>query len=239
MISLSKEDFCSKKTHDAVAVIGSGYSVNAVGPATWRLIKEKYDTIGFNWSCKLHMPMTWYVVREQAASPKRVGLGQTVTDFIKDMERTPSTLIVKDMSYRIDNYIHAHNTYRFEHKGRLFNEIVGHCSVKNFRDDIFKHGIHHGKNTMTDVLHFVVAMGYRKILFVGVDLTDSRYFWLPYDQPSPLLEREGKKPGDPYSQANNILKMVTGVKELYDIEMAVEHTESLLADVIPVWRIEY
>lgn len=235
---LTVDKFKEMKNRSHLAIIGSGYSLNDVSEEKWALICDEYDTFGMNWSCKFFLPYTWYLVREQAATPKRIGPGQTLSDFIEDMADVPTTLIVKDMSYRTDNYIHARHTELFDHPGRVFKEITGKCSAKAFSDNIFEQGIHHGKNTMTDAMHFAVAMGYKEILFVGVDLYDSRYFWLPYDEPSPMVKNEGRTCESPHLAAENIVKIVTDTAATWDIKMAVENPKSLLAKHIPVWSAE-
>ena len=233
---LCKNQFMSFKRHDKLAVIGSGYSINDVSIEKLVKIDIGYDTIGMNWSCKLHRPMTWYIVREQAASPKRIGRLQTLSDFLHDINRTQTTLIIKDMSYREGNYIHAQHTDKFTHDGMIFKEIPGKCKAAAFGDDIFEDGIHHGKATMWDVLHFAVGMKYREILFIGVDLYDSRYFWLPYDEASPMVQAEGRSCNDPHLAAENTIRIVCDTRDTFGIEMYVENPKSLLAKHIEVWK---
>jgi hypothetical protein len=117
------------------------------------------------------------------------------------------------MSYRTDNYQHIRNLDKFDGDGFVFKEIYGGCSVKNFRDDIFNEGIHHGKFSMYDALHFAIGMGYKKIVFCGVDLYDNRHFYLPYDKTTKLTEAEGNSANSPHLTAPKALKLVADFME--------------------------
>lgn len=235
MKNLTKAEFCRAKRHDNLAILGSGFSINLISRESWGIIDEFYDTLGMNWFCKLGRPTTWYIVREQCTTPRRCVKGQELTDFLLALNRLSTTLIVKDMAYRTDNYQHARNTHKFLNPGRVFAEIPGKCSAAEFCDDIFSKGIHHGKGAMWDALHFAFGMGYREILFVGVDLYDSRYFWLPYDQPSDIVLAEGRQCHDEHLTAHNTIRLVQEFIVAWKIPCFVQNPKSMLAKIIPVW----
>jgi hypothetical protein len=146
-----------------------------------------------------------------------------------------STKIVKDMSYRKDNYQWARNHHLLSGEGHVFPEIAGGCSAKSFRDDIFGDGIHHGKSSIYDVLHFCIGMGYKEILFCGIDLYDNRHFYLGYDEPTELLTKEHMTVDAPHPTANKTLKIIDDVQRIYGTIMHVHNRRSLLTQIMPVW----
>jgi len=79
----------------------------------------------------------------------------------------------------------------------------------------FKDKIYHGMASLTNVLHAVVFMGYKEIIFVGVDLKDSRYFWLKEDQTRRSVKIKGKKFNSSHSTRNYALDMIKFVQTNY------------------------
>jgi len=119
----------------------------------------------------------------------------------------------------------------------VFGEIQGGCSPKSFcRDDIFTDGIHHGKGTIYDALHFAVGMHYTEVLFCGIDLYDNRYFYLPRDETLQQTMNEGQSVDAPHLMADKTLRVVGDFAKTYpDIALSVQNKRSLLAEIIPVW----
>jgi hypothetical protein len=142
------------------------------------------------------------------------------------------------MNYRGDNFQWARNLDLFNGEGYIFREIPGGCSAKSFKDDIFDEGIHHGKSTIYDVLHFCIGMKYEEILFCGVDLYNNRHFYLGYDEPTELLVKEGIHVTEPHKTLKKTLSIVESVKNTYPIRMYVQDERSMLSQIIPVWTIE-
>lgn len=233
---LTIPEFLSNKIHDGLVIFGSGYSINWIPEEEWDVIKHDYDTWGMNWFCKKRYPTTWYMIREQCITPKRCEDGHMLSDLYNDMAYLKKSVkVVKDLSYQAGNFQHIRNLDKIEGCGYVFKEIKGGCSIKNFRDDIFDEGIHHGKCSLYDALHFAVAMKYEKIVLCGIDLYDSRHFYLPYDQAVRLTSLEGNTVDTPHLTANNTVKLVLGFAEYWKIPIFVQNKRSLLAPIIPVW----
>lgn len=233
---LTLPEFVAHKCHEGLVIFGSGYSINMILPDTWTIIRNEYDTWGMNWFCKRHYPTTWYMIREQCITPRRCEEGHMLSDLYEDMGYLKKSVkIIKDLSYQRDNFQHIRNLDKFEGDGYVFNEIKGGCSVKNFRDDIFDEGIHHGKCSLYDALHFAVGMQYKKIILCGIDLYDSRHFYLPYDKAVNLTLLEGNTVDTPHLTASNTKRLMADFVEHWRIPTYVQNKRSLLAGVIPVW----
>ena len=234
---LSVPEFVNRKQKNKIAVFGSGYSINNITPDMWGVIEDGFDTIAFNWFCKLLRPTTWYVVREQCTTPKRIEPGHDLESFVDLMKHQKSaTKIVKDMSYRKDNYQWARNHTLFDGEGFIFKEQAGGCSAKSFRDDVFEDGIHHGKSSIYDVLHFCIGMKYEEILFCGIDLYDNRHFYLGQDEPTECLIKDKMSVHAPHKTLEKTLAIISSIKEVFDIKMTVLNPRSLLTKIIPVWQ---
>lgn len=229
-------ELLEKKKNDSLVIFGSGYSINWIKEKEWQTIDSYYDTWGMGWYCKKRRPTTWYMVREQCTTPRRIEEGHDLNSFYEDMEWfTESTKVVKDMSYRLDNYQHIRHLDKLDGDGFVFKEIYGGCSVKNFRDDIFNEGIHHGKFSMYDALHFAVGMKYKKIVLCGVDLYDNRHFYLPRGKTTKLTEQEGNGPDSPHLTAHKAVKLFSDFIEHWKIPCFVHNSRSFLTAVMPIW----
>jgi hypothetical protein len=233
---LNIPEFLSHKNHNALAIFGCGYSINWITEEQWNILDRDYDTLGMNWYCKKHRPTTWYIVREQCTVPKRLAKNFELDDFYTDIESFRNAIkVVKDMSYRTNNYQHIRNLHKLDGAGYVFKEIQGGCSVKSFRDDIFDEGIHHGKCSIYDALHFAIGMKYEKIVLCGIDLYDNRYFYLPYDQTMEQTIREGNSVTAPHATAPKVVKLISDFIEFWKIPVLVQNRKSLLHGIIPLW----
>jgi hypothetical protein len=236
---LSKPEFINRKLHDSLVIFGTGYSINFLSENQWHVIDTEYDTFGMGWYCKMKRPTTWYMVREQCSTQSRIDEEHSLDVFYSCMEHyRPSVKLVKDMSYRKNNFQHILNLHKFDGAGHVFNEIYGGCSAKSMmRTDIFDEGICHGKCSMYDALHFAMGMGYKKLLFCGVDLYDSRCFYKGYDDTLKFVLREGRTCATPHRTAENTRSLIKKAFVAWDGEMMVHHKRSLLADIIPLWEV--
>jgi hypothetical protein len=226
------------KKHDNLAIMGTGYSINWITAEQWNVIDERYDTFGMNWYCKKKRPTTWYLIREQCATNNRVDKDHTLDEFYDCLGYYRDTIkIIKDMSYRRNNYQHAMNLHLIDGLGYVFNEIYGGCSAKSMlRTDIFTEGICHGKCTLYDAIHFAMGMGYKRILFCGIDLYDSRCFYKGYDETLPAVLLEGRNCAAPHLTADNTTQLIKKLVTTWNIPLFVQNKRSLLATIIPVWE---
>lgn len=238
---LDKDDFIARKKHDALAVMGSGFSINTISDFLWERIKNDFDSIGFNWFCNALRYTTFYLIREQCVTPLKIEAGNELNDLIAKINTIVPTLIVKRKTRAVKNnpdaYSHVANLHVFETDGVVVDDISVKTGAEGFKADIFKDGMHHGKATIYDILHFAVFMGYQEIVFFGVDLCDSRYFWLKYDETRELLIRRGRQINDIHNTAANTMKIIQDFKNTFpDIALWVHNPNSLLTKIIPVWR---
>lgn len=228
-----------------VVIYGCGSSLNDLTDLD-RYILSQFDSIAFNWFVFSHIPVTYYLVREQANIPKRVNGDETVDNFYYLINKyyKKSCLVLHDLrKHSPDAYPYAHyqNVDKFipDYIHVYDKKLKGNDpGVEKWRDDsIFNSGIYHGKTTMTNALHFAVWMGYERIVFAGVDLYDSKYFWLKDNETRYSVKNKKKTKDSKHQAANDTLSLVKKVKKTYpDIKMCTYNKKSLLSNIIEVWN---
>ena len=182
MKHLTKNEFKAIKSTDTLVIYGSGPSVAALSTQE-RTNLQQYDSISFNWFCKVGIPTTYYILREQASIPRRISPGEEVKDMGEIMNSRAyktTCLIVHDTSSHSPHaysWPMASKTMFPRHYGIVVQETK-RGSPKKFGQDIFDVGVEHGKCSLTNAIHIGIWQGYKKLLFIGVDLYDTHYCWM-------------------------------------------------------------
>ena len=231
------------KKSDTIVIYGSGSSINDITDSQFKGLSN-YDSCSFNWFAFSKIPVSYYLVREQANIPKRVHGKENVKNFYALMNKhyKDSYLIVHDLkNHSPDAYDYSSNTDKFDSKCMVVKDIKlkgNDAGVNLWRSgSIFNNGIYHGKTTMTNALHFAVWMGYRTILFAGVDLYDSKYFWMKDNKTRYSVRNKNKTMKSKHQTYNDTLNLVEKVKHTYkDINMYTYNRKSLLSNIIEVWN---
>jgi hypothetical protein len=143
-----------------------------------------------------------------------------------------------------------------------YNQIKKNARVYSYRSlngkglpgESLADGLRHAMATLCDALNFAYCMGYKRIIMVGVDLYDNRYFYLPPDktktyEPSAKgyvaadVNAHGLKTKETHNTVNlgliNLMKQWKN--EAFDprgVEVYVLNPKSLLTEVFPVFGAE-
>lgn len=242
MIRLTKEEFLSYKKSNTIFILGSGYSVNSLSDSDWAIVR-KFDSIGFNWFCKHRFQPTFYLIREQANNRAR-------TTDIED----PSLLIRAVNNYKktagiiADVSSHSPHSYSYTKDKNLSLPCVVVRDNKSLRssksmirsmhrDPFEKTGLIHGNATIVSILHLVYFMKYERIVFLGVDLYDSRYFWLPKNVTRHTVSKKKQVYKDRHAIAKRLLKFIDSYKKL-GIDMYTGNPKSLLKNIMPTINLD-
>jgi len=241
MLVTGQDKLLKHKTSDTIIIYGCGSSINDITDDQFEELSN-FDSCAFNWFCFSHIPVSYYLVREQANMPKRVHRKENVKYFYKMMNKyyKNSCLIVHDLkNHSPDAYDYSSNCDKFNSSCVVIRDtkLKGNdAGVKLWSDNIFKNGIYHGKNTLTNAFHFAVFMGYKRILFVGVDLYDSRYFWIKKNKIRYSVKNKKQNNNSKHQTSKDVLSMVEEVKKSYpDIKMYTYNNKSLLSNVMDTW----
>ncbi len=228
------------KQSDTIVVYGCGSSINSLTPPNKDEL-SLYDSISFNWFCFSEIPTTYYLIREQANIPKRRYGEENVDNFINHINDyyNKSCLIIHDISH--------HSPKAFNYAEHL-DEFNGDCvvvkdiklnnnnsGVKWWSEN--ERGLIHGKCTMNNVLHFIVQMRYKRVIFVGVDLYDSKYFWVEKGHTRYAVKNKNRNYKSKHFIANTTLNIIKGMRDNYDdIKLYTYNSKSLLKKIIPPWE---
>jgi hypothetical protein len=111
-------------------------------------------------------------------------------------------------------------------------------------------GLAHGFGTLSDAVNFAYCMGWKTLVLVGVDLYDSRYFWLNSNEtlavdeatgmlvPAEINVRGTRFDGKHNAVNNGIVAAMAGWRDLFErdhVTMSVYNPRSLLRDVLPLY----
>ncbi|HXV77470.1 MAG TPA: hypothetical protein VD788_14240 [Candidatus Polarisedimenticolaceae bacterium] len=237
MKRLTAEEFRTRKRSDTLVIYGSGFSIRQLTPED-RENLARFDSISFNWFCKSNIPTTFYTIREQATLPIRIRPGEEVEDLLETLNGPAyrdTCLIVLDMTGHTPEafpWAADANLDRLHGEGVVLTDLRK-GKPSDFRDDIFEVGVHHGKNSMTTQLHLAVYLGYRSIVFVGVDLYDCRYFWLGEDEDRVSRDSRNLTRHSRHPTTDATLKAIKATRRRYRIEMYSFNPKSLLTEVLP------
>jgi len=198
-----------------------------------------------SWFCKSKIPTTFYVVREQANLPKREGPGETKEDLFKALSSDPyinSCLIVHDLSHsRHRNKVFSyHNALdQLPGQGIVVKDIKSYHNDSGIekwkKTDIYNDGIIHGQMSINGILHLAINMKYKQVLFAGVDLRDSRYFWLG-DKTRHTVKNKGQKAASKHAIAEQTMELLRETKRRYKIDMQTISRKSMLKKIMPIWN---
>ena len=250
---VTDRELIDSRKSDTVYVFGSGYSLNDITPLQWRAI-ERHDTMGINMSIhEQWVRMDYHVLRggvEGAPFKWRA----YAEDFCATIAANP----------------HYRNTIfllQGEYYGQFGNQIVGYellppgSRIYRFRTArgdgpptrSLREGLRHAQGTLSDAVNAAVLIGWRNIVLAGVDLYDSRYFWLKPDEVLQLdsatgmlrtasINVRGHRADEAHNTARNGVVTTLGqwrehLERERGIQLSVLNPRSLLASVMPVHRI--
>ncbi len=244
---LDRKEFIARKKSDTIIVYGCGNSINSLSDHDKEQF-SRFDSIAFNWFCKSSIPTTFYVVREQANTQKRRSEGENVEDIVSYLNNESyidSCLIIHKVKRNvrtteygpvpIELIFYEDHLDLFDGSGVVVKDLK-HGNVGLFVEDIFKMGVYHGRCTMNNVMHIVKYLKYRDIIFVGVDLYDSRYFWLEDNQTRNSVKLKGHNYTTKHAISNTTIDLTKSFKRKFpEIRMHVHNPRSLLTKIMPVW----
>ena len=179
--NVSEGELRSSRRSDTVFIFGSGFSLNDITPKEWAHISE-HDTFGFNaFYNQRWIDVGFYLIRGGIYGEAR--WRPNAEEAARDLRATP-------------HLERATFLMQGEYFGQLANQLVGYGflprGVRLFRyrtsrtsglpSRSFADGIKHDIGTLSDAVHCAYCLGWTNIVLVGVDLYDSRYFWLDPDK---------------------------------------------------------
>jgi hypothetical protein len=247
--TLSEEALRSHRTSDTVFVFGSGASLNELTQDEWSHFAE-HDTFGFNaFYFQRWVPVSFHLLRGAVYGELRWRpFFAEVADALRGNPNFAGTTFLLQEGYL----------------AQLGNQLTGYGGLPEGAD-LFRYrtlrgwgppsrsprALRHAVGTLDDVVNAAYAIGWREIVLVGVDLYDSRYFFLPADQtvtldaatgalgPGDANVQRGNRADDPHNTAAGAVRLLGEWRprlEAEGVRLSVYNPRSLLAGVLPLYR---
>ena len=225
---------------DTVYILGSGASVNEIPPGELEALGEA-DTLAFNWFVRCRgVRVGYHLVREIAQYDARpLRWRRELAEFgtcVRTNPRYDGTVFLVQGGYRAVNGNRLIARRELRRGTRLFRWRT--ATGRERLGSSFADGLTHAGATLDECVNLAVLLGWRRIVLVGVDLYDRRYFWLGPDEALPSDRTRGATPDMRHATATR------GMIERYGrwhgelarsgVSLEVWNPRSLLAEVLPV-----
>jgi len=243
MNCLTEKQFGRTRQHDTLAIMGCGYSINDITSAQWAFIKKDCDSIAFNWYCFKETPIipTYYAINAQGIRTKESNTPYDYKHFIEKL-KCEYTIILTNHFKKCNKicFHYDHNLDLLKGDGIVVHQ--GSFNVSTIKQSPFA-GAYNGESSIGFVCHIAVHLGYKKVVFFGVDLYDQAYFFDGGKQWDFLYYDLHKGSGDGsrshlHASAPATVEMMRKILPLTPyIKWMVHNPKSLLTEVIPVWDI--
>ena len=249
--ALRPGEAAAARKSDTVFVFGSGASLNEIPSADWERFRA-HDIFGFNaFYQQRWIPVDFHLLRVGIYGSLRWRpYAEEVRGYLKDNPLFASTIFVLQGEY-LGHFCNQLTGYGYLPAGvrvlRYHTARADGPPTRRIAD-----GIRHTTGTLADAVNVAYCLGWKHIVLVGVDLYDSRYFYLPPDTTPGLDERSqllvasefNTYRGIRYDQAHSTARH--GVVDLMrawrvqlnadGVELSVHNPRSLLAEVLPVYE---
>jgi len=239
---LSPAEVQKTRKSETIFIFGSGYSINDIAPEEWTHFAQ-HDTFGFNFFVRQNfVRVDYHLVREVGGDdldPQswRPHLDQ-YAQFIHDNPFYEHTIFIVQSGWPAINGNRMIHLAKLPDKARVFRFKSKNSEHYLPPSRSFEEGLVHHFGTLTDCVNFAYLLGWRKIVLVGVDLYDRRYFWLGYNETRASDSARGKSYEDVHNTAQPVINVLG---EWHDylaaegITLSVYNPRSLLKEVMPVY----
>ncbi|MAG24901.1 hypothetical protein CMI47_04905 [Candidatus Pacearchaeota archaeon] len=232
-----------------VFILGSGYSINHISNDCWDKMRN-HVTIAFNWFCFHDFEPSIYIAREQANIKKRQNNKETVNAFIKRIKKYKDTsVIVSDISkhspkaylYKDNKYIKSINPDILRDiktkKTLTENQLEAKLMKNAFTSKECFHGDKETACTLANALHIAASLNPNNIILLGVDLNDSRYFWMNKKETRHTVKKKGQTCKSKHATYKRALRLANCInKTKFNLISGSEH--SLLNQIVQYRKIE-
>ncbi len=249
--TMSSDDMRAARRSDTVFIFGSGASLNDLPQSDWNHFAQ-HDVFGLNmFYLENWIPVGFHIVRGGVYTDPR--WQEFVDDLAIGIKANP---LFNDTIFILQE----------EYYGAITNLLVGSGALPT-RNPIFRYhtargdgpptesfrdGLRHTSGTLMDAVNCAYLLGWKHLVLVGVDLYDSRYFFLPSDQTlgwntetGTLIGAErndwrGQTAQEPHNTVRNgvvdLLAQWGPIMAANGVELSVFNPRSLLAQVLPIYR---
>jgi len=250
---ISEQAARARRRSDTVFVFGSGWSLNELGSAEWAHFAA-HDVLGFS----------GFVYQDWVRTDFHLVRGWDYGERNADRRWLRSARVYAGHIARRGRFTDAVFVLQDEYRAVFARTLLGcrllppGATVLPYRtargpgmgpSARLADGLSHGTGTLCDAVNLAYVLGWRTIVLVGVDLYDSRYFWVPPEStvafdaggemvPAPVNFR-GATAADVHPVVRNGLVELMGdwaaLFARHGVTLTVYNPRSLLAAVMPVY----
>jgi len=236
---LSQDELRLTRRSDTVFICGCGYSLNYLSKKDWDTISQ-HDTVGTNWFVKQNFVRLDYQIfselmgREESFDPKKVQ-----ATFVKYRNEINKKCNANAILIKLDqiNAMWANRIIaeKYLPQGRNifgYKDTRGKFLPPSSQMDYLVHG----PSSLILALNFAYTMNWKKIIFVGVDLYDRRYFWLSFNETRDIDRLRSAKYNQKHNTSDKVLSFINQWIPYFKekkIELFVQNPKSLLTRIIP------
>jgi hypothetical protein len=249
---LDDEQVRSARRSERVFVFGSGASLNELVPEEWEHFAQD-DVLGFN----LFLRQEWvradfHLLRGGIYDTLRWRpFALEVAELLRTNPCFENTILLLQGDEYLAQFTNQLVGFGLLPEGsRIFRYRTARAAGPPTRS--LSEGVRHTHGTLADAVNLAALLGWREIVLVGVDLYDSRYFFLEPDQTHgvdvatglPTGAERNPYRGTRYDEVHGTAR--AGVVELMGewrealaadgVELSVYNPRSLLAEVMPVYE---
>jgi hypothetical protein len=224
------------KKSNSVVIFGSGFSINSITSEEWKLI-EKMDTLSFNYFFKCDkVRIDHHIIRE-------VGRDDSLQEYVDGIQNNKqysnaNYFICEDSHSSYDiihNKLLNKGSKIFFYQNRHLKGLITTDIGKEFTDISHKH------TSLEDGVNIAYLLGYKNIILAGVDMYDSRYFWLNKNETRNTDVRMKRTHLNKWGNTNEVCilfkKWIPQMKK-EGVNMFVLNPKSLLKVIVPIWDLK-
>jgi len=194
------EIYRHKKSETAI-FLGSGPSINNITPKQWDLISDFDSWTMNNWLYHPFVPSFYHV----EAKPYNRKLWKKRKSEMGDKFKNTVFIVNKDRRYLLD--LIGNEKYIYEYQMNKIN-ITNQPIIPKYTSDTDPNILTCNLNSsMTLLLELLLRFEYKQVVFFGVDLYDSNYFWTGKPEFGKVhaqwnKDHEGRKPTQQHNTAH-------------------------------------
>jgi hypothetical protein len=249
---MTEAEVRATRRSDTVFIFGCGYSLNAITEEEWRHFVA-HDVFGFNaFYYERWVPVRFHLLRGGLYGELRWReYAGEVVEAIANNPLLRDTIFIMQEEY-LASFTNQLIGYR------MFPPVKGLLRYYTARDEgtlptsSLADGVRHISGTLSDAVNCAFCLGWSSVVLVGVDLYDSRYFYLRPDQTATVDRVDARVAGasvnalrgnrydDPHYtiQTGIVDLMAEWSRHFADrgVRLSVYNPRSLLARVLPVYE---
>jgi hypothetical protein len=259
MKELDINDFLTQKNSDTIVIFGSGPSIKNLTENDYNILNS-FDTMSFNMFCKTKIKVKFYIVGEILEHYWRVKYhpkprdnyldkldmtGENDISYVKLLNNesyNDTTFIIWDTPimnnhFEFLNFNLKNNYIKLKKPVGSISPVVNGFTNKSLYNSTFLKNnkiLLHQRRGLDSCIYLAKCMGYKKVIFCGVDLNDYTYAFDRDDFRKHVIK---ENINSPHRSREDVFEFINYLKQ--DIIFEVYNSDSALTKIINTVNKEY